>query len=291
VPVAPLTFNRWKVTAAQKKIPSRDLSAAQYDSPGGVATSDVLVLLSTPRSGSTLLCELLRLNHGCVAHEYFQPFQYMQILAQRWGCITAGTLDAAAYARALARHRTLPNGWLGINVHGTHLKYFAGAQEHFPGVRFHYVRLVRRDQIAQAVSYEIAQQSQQWSSEFEARSHAQYSYSGIARKLRAIQHQDVLIQSYLQARGVQFRTITYEEMVADLEGTLRSFACIPEDRELDLESSLRCQSDEESIRWKHRFATDLVGDPLAHGIGNTPARLRQLINRQRLRMSSFRPVG
>ncbi|MDR3659693.1 MAG: Stf0 family sulfotransferase [Mycobacterium sp.] len=285
--VAPLTFNRWKLTAAQKKIPSRDLSGAQYDGPGSVVTSDVLVLLSTPRSGSTLLCELLRLNQGCLAHEYFQPFQYMQILAQRWGCIRAGTLDAAAYARALARYRTLSNGWLGINVHGTHLKYFSRVQDYFPGARFHYVRLVRRDQIAQAVSYEIAQQSRQWSSEFEARSHAQYTYSGIARKLRAIQHQDILLQSYLQTRGVPFRTITYEEMVADLEGTLRGFACIPDGLELNLEPPIRCQSDDQSTRWKQRFATDLVGDPSAYGSGNAAARLQQLINRQRLRMSGI----
>lgn len=285
VTVAPLMFNPWKVTAAKRLIPTADLIDAQYDNARDVSTTDVLVLLSTPRSGSTLLCELLRLNDGVLAHEYFQPFQYMQILARRWGCVAGGIFNDAAYVGELCKHRTLPNGWLGINVHGSHLKHFARMQKHFTGVRFHYVHLVRQDLVAQAVSYEIATQSKQWSSEFETRSDADYSFSRILRKLRVIQNQNALIQSYLMACGVQYRTISYEDLVADIEGTLRSFQCITPERKLTVTPPLRRQAGDRSARWKERFAADVLADQAVPGLGRRPKEwLRSVVNLRRMRM-------
>ncbi|MEZ0053371.1 LPS sulfotransferase NodH [Mycobacterium sp. MAA66] len=285
VTVAPLMFSPWKMTAAKRLIPAADLIDAQYDTVGDVPTTDVLVLLSTPRSGSTLLCELLRLNDGCLAHEYFQPFQYMQILAQRWGCVTGGIFNDAAYVRALRKHRTSPNGWLGINVHGSHLKHFARISKHFSDVRFHYVHLVREDQVAQAVSYEMATQSKQWSSQFEKRSHAQYSFRRILSKLRVIQNQNALIKSYLIACGASSRTISYEDLVGDTEGTLRSFSCIAPDRELILTPPLQRQASDRSTRWKERFAADVLADQSVPGLGWRPTdRLRNVMNLPRLRI-------
>lgn len=278
-------FSPWRLTAAKKLIPAADLSDARYDGDGDVPTTDVLVLLAAPRSGSTLLCELLRLNDGCVAHEYFQPYQYMQILAERWGCVSAGIFNEAAYVRALTKHRTLPNGWFGVNVQGTHLKHFAKMEKHFSGARFHYVHLVRQDEIAQAVSYDIAFRSKQWSSEFESHSHVRYSFPRILRKLRAIQNQNALIRSYLMARGVSFQTITYEDLVTDPEGTLRSLPCITSDQELALAPPLRRQSGDRSTRWKQRFAADILADQAVPGFGSGLfERIRQSANAQRLRI-------
>jgi trehalose 2-sulfotransferase len=283
VTLAPIMFSPWKTTAAKKLIPAADLSDIRYDADGHTQTTDVLVLLAAPRSGSTLLCELLRLNDGCVAHEYFQPYQYMQILARRWGCVTAGIFNEAAYVRALSKHRTLPNGWLGVNVQGTHLKHFARMEKHFTGARFHYVHLVRQDEISQAISYDIAFRTKQWSSEFESHSHVEYSFPRILRKLRAIQNQNAMIRSYLLARGASFKTITYEDLIADTEGTLREFGCITPDRELVLTPPLQRQSNDRSTRWKQRFAADILSDQAIWGFdASLVQRVRQRLSLQRL---------
>ena len=46
------------MTDIKQRIPKQDFVNALYDIDYGVETTDVLIILSTPRSGSTLFCEL-----------------------------------------------------------------------------------------------------------------------------------------------------------------------------------------------------------------------------------------
>ena len=104
------------------KIPVNDFVDGQFDSDNGVLTTDGLFIFSTPRSGSTMLADLIYKNAICLPHEYFQPFQYLPIMANRWGCVREGHLDKELYLKCLFRYRTYPNGWFGVNLHGKHLK-------------------------------------------------------------------------------------------------------------------------------------------------------------------------
>jgi LPS sulfotransferase NodH len=282
-----LTYlQRRKLAAAARLIPFEDMVGPQYDTAEETPTTDVVVLLSTPRSGSTLLCELLRLNAGCLAHEYFQPFQYMPILADRWGCRHGRTFDEAAYVSALRRHRTLGNGWLGINLHGSHLRHFRRMEAHLRDVRFHYVHLVRKDQIAQAISFEIAVQERKWSSEFASRATAEYSFPRILRMLGVIQNQNAVIESYLLARGESFQTVTYEDLAAKPEDVLRRFACIPPGRDLSVVPNLCRQSDGRSAEWKRRFAEDVLADQsLRSRDAWDVADLRRMLKHPRLKVT------
>ena len=56
-------------------LPEDDFADGQFDRDVGTAPRTLLLILSTPRSGSTLACDLLHQAGVCTAHEYFQPYQ------------------------------------------------------------------------------------------------------------------------------------------------------------------------------------------------------------------------
>jgi LPS sulfotransferase NodH len=283
---APIIFNRWRISAAARKIPAADFIDAQYDSPEDVRPTDVLVLLSTPRCGSTMICDLLRLNGGPVTHEYFAPFQNMPILARRWNCLKGTDFDEAAYVRALSRFRTSHTGWLGLNLQGSHLRFYTKMEAHFGAVRFHYVHLVRRDAIAQAVSFDIAMQTGQWSSEFAARSSAKYSFRRLLRRLHAIQNQNALIESFLLFRGASYQRLTYEDFQADREQGIRRFPCIPPEQDLVLAPTLRRQADDRSAIWKKRFTEDILADQSVYDLGlHSTVSVRHTLKIPRIRVT------
>ncbi|OPX08642.1 Stf0 family sulfotransferase [Mycobacterium sp. AT1] len=253
-------LHRLKVAAAAKSIPAEDFVDRQYDEPEATQTTDVMILLSTPRSGSTLLCELIRKNYGYTAHEYLQPFQYMPLLADRWSCLKNGVVDGSAYIDALRRHRTHKNGWLGINVHGNHLPYFVGVEEHLRDVRIHYLYLRRQDHVAQAISFEIARQSRKWSNQFDSTTAAKYSFRRILRMLKIIQNQNTVIQSFLTERGVPYQELTYESLVARPRETVLSLPGLASDRPLSLTPRLCRQANQQSEEWTQRFVRDVLDD-------------------------------
>jgi LPS sulfotransferase NodH len=281
--VAPpaITFDATLIAAARTRVPAVDFVDERYDVDRHVSPTDVLVILSTPRSGSTWLCELLRLNDVCLPHEYFQPGQYMPILAARWQCLDRATLDEAAYVRNLARYRTYPNGWLAINLHGSHLKYFSRMKRHLGDVRYHYVHLMRRNVVAQAVSYDIASQTAQWTSGFAATKDADYRFDRIHEKLRRIQHQNALIQAFLLACDALPVTVHYEDLVDDAEAVLRRLPCVQDSRTLVLDATIRPQGGGRNAAWGIRFAHDmLTGDRLEQRPTRGPLRrLHRILRR------------
>ena len=74
-------------------IPKQDLVDAQFDLDENNLTENILVIFSTPRCGSSYLCNLLRTNSLCIPHEYFQLEQYLPILSKRWGCTSDRLID------------------------------------------------------------------------------------------------------------------------------------------------------------------------------------------------------
>jgi LPS sulfotransferase NodH len=272
----PIAISAEKLARVRGAIPANDFIDAQYDADRDVVTTDVLVILSTPRSGSTLLCELLRLNDVCLPHEYFQPGQYLPLLADRGGCVDGEELNAAKYVAALRRYRTFANGWLGINLHGSHLELFDRLGDHLKGTRIHYLHLVRRDVLAQAVSYHIASQTGQWSSEFSARHSPEYDFSKIENRLQRIQGQNLLIASYLAARELPAPTIYYEDLARDPAGMLRQVPGVPPGRALCTQPTLQRQAGTRSSEWRQRFAREYYEATVAAAPPSAGSRLGQL---------------
>ena len=237
-------------------VPEHDFVGARYDQDVSHPTTSLLIILSTPRCGSTLLCDLLLRNDVCIAHEYFQPYQYMPILAERWQTSVERD-DLSDYVARLRQYRTLPNGCLGINLHAEHLPIYLSAERQLDGLDTCYIHILRRDQIAQAVSFHIAMQTKQWSSQFERLAEPSYDYSAIREKLNSVSDGNQLIGAFLKARGVHATTIYYEDLVASpaqqLERLPFSIADVGIDR-----ANLQRQTDQTNKGFVERFSRDHV---------------------------------
>lgn len=240
-----------------RRIPDGDFVSASFDIESKQSPSRTVVLLSTPRSGSTYLCELLHRADFCTAHEYFQPTQYLPLLAHRWGCVDQGRVSWLRYARALERHRTSSAGVLGINVHGKHLRRFDEASTYFCSPDIDFLWLQRRDKLRQAVSYSIARQTGQWSSLFRSRAVARYDRSLILKSLRAIHEDEDLIAAYLHARGMSCSTIYYEDVVRAPDAILRSALGIELGENVGNEIAVRPQGGPRNDAWLSLLGRDM----------------------------------
>jgi LPS sulfotransferase NodH len=240
-------------------IPDADFVSPSFDSESPQPPSRMVVILSTPRSGSTYLCQLLYRAGFCMAHEYFQPYQYLPLLAYRWGCVEDGHVSWPTYALALERHRTSARGVLGVNLHGAHVRHFLEALPSFTAPDVGYVWLRRRDKLRQAVSYAIALQTRKWSSHFARHAEPRYDHRRFRDSLEAIHAQEDLIQAFLHARAPVHGTVDYEDLVDDPSGNLK--------RLFDVESAhatakddrgLRRQADVTNEAYLSRFAGDII---------------------------------
>lgn len=196
-------------------IPKEDFVDEQYDTNNNARLKKIVLILSTPRSGSTALCNVLYRNKSLVIHEYFQPYQYIPRLAYRWGAYSdAGELDNQEYIEQLVKHRVSEEGVLGINLHGSHLDLLERHFESvFPHVPIKAVHLTRRNKVDQAVSYFLASKTAKWSSMFEVKEfQPEYSYLEIENRLFSILKQEKRIQKFLYEKEIYSYKIDYESL-------------------------------------------------------------------------------
>jgi LPS sulfotransferase NodH len=216
----------------RQAIPEADFVSEQFDRDVDTPPSRMIVVLSTPRSGSTLLCQLLDRVGLCTAHEYFQHEEYIPLLAYRWNCVDKGQVDWQRYARALERRRTSDQGVLGLKLHGTHLHYFLEALPHFSAGEREFVWLQRRDKLQQAVSFGIARQTNQWSSEFAKQAEARYDFEYFHKRLKMIHFQEDIIRAFLALRSLPHRLVYYEDVVERPEAILHDVFGVATDKAL-----------------------------------------------------------
>jgi len=240
-----------------RTIPVDDFSDRQFDLDCAVAPRDLLVLCSTPRSGSTFLCDLLYRNRLCVCHEYFQNFQYMPVLAHRWGVDLESDPDLAGYSSQLRRYRTAPTGWLGINIHAAHLSSYRRALGSFADLRVHYVHLVRDDVLSQAVSYYIASRSGQWTERFASSGTCPYDFGGIDRCLERILRGNAILRAFFVVENVKPIEIQYERMVEDPAEALRQLPCVPDDFSF-VPALLERQRSDQKKAYLERFSAEIL---------------------------------
>lgn len=252
-----LKFSNKQIVSSEMKIPTADFADKSYDSEFFGKSKGVLIILSTPRSGSTLLCDLLYKSGFCLAHEYFQPHEYLPILANRWGCLDNGVLNKEKYVNQLAKFRTLNSGWLGINLHGHHLPAFNKFSECFSNSEKVFLRIRRRNVIAQAVSYEIASQTKRWSSEFQAKAKPTYSFNQIKKKLNSINHQNLITDTFLSLNNMVSTDIYYEDFIGNPGEVLGDILSDYIHKEPATASFLKKQSSNINEEWIERFSQEL----------------------------------
>jgi len=219
--------------------------------PGGPPTVSYLVC-SLPRSGSSLLCELLCTTGVAGAPtEFFDPGQ-MHEFARVWA--TSGFDEFLGRLLVL---KTSPNGVFGVKAHFPQLDEAFGEREPtrlLPDLRCVYI--TRRDHVRQAVSYARAVQSGRWASTHEARSKERYRRRLIEQLLVRIEHEERAWEAWFADRDIHPLRLDYETLVADPlagVGAVLELVGVSGDAPVVQPPTLQRQADQRTEAWVRRF--------------------------------------
>jgi LPS sulfotransferase NodH len=215
---------------------------------------------TTPRSGSTLLCEALGLtgvagrpaeyfealahsNLPRQPHEYFEGVGDPLIMALLPAGRTCEVVPELAQARDYRQYldwvrevATTPNGVLGAKLMWGHLTDLVerldgdpGAplrvlEAEFPGAR--YVRVLRTNKARQAISLWKALQTQRWRDDGDARWMEErepvYHFGAIDHLVTQLNCHEAAWDELFRRAGIEPLTITFDEVADDLPGAVQS---------------------------------------------------------------------
>lgn len=242
------------------------------------------VICATHRSGSQLLCELLRNTRVAGwPFEYFLPRDE----ARDKSVVAAPEsfrMDVKFLPRILAGRQTR-NGVFGIKVMASYLDEFvdwlrlsrpdlAGAAEAdviagaLPNVR--YVHLTRADRVRQAVSLVRAERT----GAYEARDgdpapafDASFDFEAVDAAVRTLSEEDARWQRFFAGAGVSPHVVGYEDLVTDLAegvlGVLEALGIEPPPSRDFVSVQLRKQGDAVNGEWAAAYrAAASRRDPL-----------------------------
>ncbi|MEZ5794405.1 Stf0 family sulfotransferase [Albidovulum sp.] len=198
------------------------------------------VICATPRTGSTLLCDLLTATGSAGAPDSFFMADPDPAWARAWGLPRRGTLSPADHARATLaaaiRAGSGRSGFFGLRLMHRDLPALAALIEiAHPGrgsdrARFEaafgevlYIRLARQDRLAQAVSLVKAVQTGLWHVAPDGREIERlapprppvYDAEAIGRTLARLEAEDAGWLGWFAAAGVTPLRIGYEALAAN----------------------------------------------------------------------------
>ncbi len=202
------------------------------DFEGEVPATLRYAILSSPRSGSTLLARMLR-ETGLAGDplEYFNP----RLLVAERVRTQNPKLNLRQFLEVMEKRRTSPNGIFGIKMHFSQLMRVygsktPGAPRPNPGVGAQLLKrhdkliwIRRRSKLRQAISQRIALATQAWSSEERAAGEKKLSIHPLAvlTSLRAVAAEDRYWERLIGLHKLDVLEVWYEDLVADYEGQCR----------------------------------------------------------------------
>lgn len=199
------------------KIPNDDFINPNFDRKSTVAPNRIVVIFSTPRSGSTMVCDLLHSANVCIAHEYFQPFQYMPLLKRRYKIDDCSERASIEYYDALKYNRTSELGVFGVNVHGRHLEAVEPVFDLLMSEATDIFFLRRRKLVDQALSYAISRQTKQWTSKFKKSREVKIDVDIFNKCLADIVIQNEQISSILESKNIDHSLLFYEDLLLQMK--------------------------------------------------------------------------
>ena len=249
------------------------------------------LVCATPRSGSTLLCELLR-DTGRAGRplEHFEILRHSNLPRQPREYFTTidapgvlsllpplergapGGEPADAWWRRIAREGATDNGVWGAKIMWGHVPDFLARVRELPGCAGadldgalrallgdpELVFITRTDKVAQAVSLWRAVQTQSWRSEATTeRVTPVYDFLAIDHLIAGIEADEAAWAGWFRQTGRRPLTLRYDDIEADPPGdaatVLRSLGL--SDRDIPA-PGLRRQRDELSSGWAQRYRSE-----------------------------------
>lgn len=247
-----------------------------------------LILCATPRSGSTLLCDLLAATGlaGCPASYY--RGEDIEEWAHQLGVPSGESAEfERAYLEAVRREGTGTTGVFGLRLMWTTLPELAARlAQLFPGLPSHsarfesafgeplYLHLSRRDKVAQAVSRLKAEQTGLWhvaadGSERERMAPPQpprYDRIRLAKLLAEAECDDRAWTSWFAQQSITALRVYYEDLAADPRSVVATIlSALGRNAEAARAVEVRTarMADAESRAWIARFARE-SNDPRPH---------------------------
>ncbi|MDG2305096.1 MAG: Stf0 family sulfotransferase [Candidatus Binatia bacterium] len=259
-----------------------------FDLPAPVEGAQTWIAASVPRSGSTLLCRTLWDTGGVGApKEYLNAMQLRDwevrlgtslVARVGYGLLTgrasglasgAGWTQErfAAHVERVRSRRSDASGRFGLKIHYHHFENWFltrgwSVEDLLAPQRW--VRISREDRVAQAVSWARALQTGRWTIHQRASTPSFYRASQIDRLVAEIERQEAGWDDYFASRGIAPFRLTYEELVGDLQGTIRrvlGFLGAPNAADACVaDVALRRQANEVNARWIERYrASRMLG--------------------------------
>lgn len=212
---------------------------------------------STPRCGSSLICEaLLNSKLAGAPTEYFDA-EVQTRFYQHW------KIDSFEdYLALLFKTKTGPNGVFGSKTHFNQYNRCFGVDElpsRFPNLRFIWVR--RNNILEQAVSYAMAIQTEKWSIA-QPGNGAQpvYQFDQIAGLVTRIQLEQSKWASFFEQHSIKPLALIYEEFsanVIDRACDCLKYLQIPVPSDFSIDSfTLQKQANLLSQQWIERFQAE-----------------------------------
>jgi LPS sulfotransferase NodH len=137
------------------------LISSEFDLPYAGLPSKALIIATTPRTGSNLLCsELWRRGRVGAPWEYFNRSFVVPQLSRRLGCRTRPT-----YIASLIKQRTGRNGVFSVKLFYEDFQFYRDdLLRYLVGAKIYYVHLVRNSLDDQVNSFIRARRTQMWAS-------------------------------------------------------------------------------------------------------------------------------
>jgi LPS sulfotransferase NodH len=212
-----------------------------------------LVICSLPRSGSSLLCDLLANTELAGAPMEFFDRDAIDAFRRIWGVETF-----EEYLDALLVKKTSPNGVFALKLLYGQLAELDGRDLRgiLPSPRFVYV--TRRDQVRQAVSFARATQTEQWASDHPAPADPPvFDRAQIRDMLEWVKQDERLWEAFFEHHAISPLRVAYEDFAGSVEQTVLA---ILQHAGIDLPPGFRLepptleqQADDLSEEWVRRF--------------------------------------
>lgn len=182
------------------------------------------LVCATPRSGSSLLCEVLDTSHVAGHPQEFFGEGFEPVWRERWGAS-----DYRSYLGGAIEEGTTSNGVFGAKIMRSHLDDFLDRVREalglgpvramdaldaiFPDLR--YIWITRRDTVRQAVSHARAEQTGIWNEDGNVRDRTVapvYDFARIGALVRQIEEHNESWDGFFRANRIEPLHVVYEDL-------------------------------------------------------------------------------